>query len=74
MTKVNYTGLSNPAEAFEQLRPAYHAVIQMKIKCRPFGPDYLVLLKITDAMNEAARHFMPKETSVVSFFGSKPTG
>lgn len=73
MVKVVYTGLSDPVRDFEALRPAYGAVIAMKMKCRPFGTDYLALQKITDAMNEAAQHFIPTPP-VTGFFGSKPTG
>jgi len=73
MVKVTYTGLTDPVKAFEALRPAYSHVIDMKMKCRPFGPDYLALQKITDAMNAAAQHFIPTPP-VTGFFGSKPTG
>ena len=74
MVKVRYVGIREPAQDFEALRPAYRAVIAMMIKCKPFSPDYVALLNIADAMNGAAKHFMPDRPEVSSFFGSKPTG
>lgn len=73
MTKVVYVGISDPAREFEALRPAHSLTIKMMMKCKPFSADYVALLKITEAMNAAAGHFMP-QPAVTSFFGSKPTG
>jgi hypothetical protein len=57
MVPVRYTGVSNPREAFEALRPAHDALLKMMIKCRPSGTDYLVLLAAKDALKTAAQHF-----------------
>lgn len=73
MVKVRYTGLIDPAQEFEALRPAYSVTIRMMMQCKPFSADYLALLAVTQAMNAAAAHFMP-QPAVTSFFGSKPTG
>src|SRR3990167_1720823 len=44
MTKVRYTGVTDPKAAFEALRDYHHALIKLQTRCRPFGADYLVIL------------------------------
>jgi len=73
MVKVRYVGIREPESEFEALRPAYSMVIAMMTKCRPFSPEYEALLKISEAMNDAAQQFMPG-VAPTSFFGARPTG
>lgn len=52
--------LSDPAEAlkeFEALRPYNDALIRLRGRCRPFGPDYMALDIATQGLLTAVCHF-----------------
>ncbi len=68
MVRMRYPGLTDPKAAFEQLKPLRAHVLKMQARCRPFGPDYLVLSAITKAMDTAAYHF----TGEPDFFALRP--
>ena len=70
MTRVRYLGLSDPRQAFEDLRPLHKALIRMMMRCKPFGPDYLVLSAAKAALETAAYHF----TREPNFYAGKPHG
>lgn len=70
MVRQRYLGLSDPHKAFEELKPLRAALIRMQARCRPFGPDYLVLSAATKALDTAAFHF----TRDPNFFALKPPG
>jgi hypothetical protein len=55
--KVNYLGVTDPGREFAALRPAHDRLRAMMIRCRPMGPDYLILLAAHDALGKAAQHF-----------------
>ena len=68
MVRMRYTGLDDPRQAFEALRPLRRELIRMQTRYRPFGPDYLVLAAATKALDTAAYHF----TGEADFFAMKP--
>ena len=68
MVRISYTGITNPKEAFERLRPFRDELLRMKGKVRPFGPDYLILEAVDKALTTAAYHF----TREPDFFSFKP--
>ena len=68
MVQMRYSGVSNPKQAFEALRPLHKELIRMQIQCKPFGPDYQILNAVATALNTAAYHF----TSEPDFFALKP--
>lgn len=70
MTKVRYHGLQNPKESFEELRPLQRNLIRMMTRCRPFGPDYMILDAAKKALDTAAYHF----TREPDFYALKPPG
>lgn len=57
MVPVRYTGITNPTEAFADLRPFREGLIAMQGRVRPFGPDYLILSAVTKALDTAAYYF-----------------
>lgn len=57
MTRVKYVGVRDAKDRFERLRPAVAEIEEMMRQCRPFGPDYCVLLAVREAMTTAAYHF-----------------
>lgn len=57
MVAKRYTGISNPREEFEALRPAADQLTAMMGRCKPFGTDYCVLLAARTALETAAYHF-----------------
>ncbi len=67
MVPVRYTGVTNPARAFAELRPFREAILRMQGRVRPFGPDYLILAAVTKALDTAAYHF----TREHDFYSSK---
>ena len=68
MVQVRYTGLVSPKLAFDEMRPLRERLIRMQGRCRPFGPDYLILSAVTKALDTAAYHF----THEPDFFALKP--
>jgi len=68
MVKINYLGITNPAEAFGALRPFRERLIAMQGRCRPFGADYLILDAVKKALETAAFHF----TREPEFFALRP--
>lgn len=68
MIQVRYTGLLNPATAFDELRPLRKRLVDMRDRYRPFGPDYHVLAAAQKALDTAAYHF----TGDPDFFAIKP--
>ena len=70
MVRVRYIGVTDGKAAFEQLRPLRAALIDLKRRCRPFGPDYLILDAVDKALTTAAYHF----TGEPDFFALKPHG
>jgi hypothetical protein len=70
MVAKRYSGIINPERRFTELKPAFNLTLKMMQDCFPMDADYQALLKITQAMNEAALHFMPKRQG--SFFGHQP--
>jgi len=69
MARVRYVGLANAPAEFETLRPYRYRLIEMRLKCVPFGPDYLVLDEAMKALDRAAEHF----THDVEFYAAKPS-
>jgi len=57
MVKVTYLGVTDPGREFAALRPAHDRLLAMMRRCRPMGPEYLLLMRARDALDEAARHF-----------------
>jgi hypothetical protein len=57
MVQVRYLGVANPKAAFDALRPLRKQLIDLQMKCRPFGPDYLILDAAKTALDTAAYHF-----------------
>ena len=57
MVRVTYIGLIEPVRAFEDLRPYFDRLVEMKGRCKPFGRDYYALSIPIDALNTAAYHF-----------------
>lgn len=57
MVPVRCTGITNPTEAFADLRPFREGLIAMQGRVRPFGPDYLILSAVTMALDTAAYYF-----------------
>jgi hypothetical protein len=57
MTRVRYTGIHDPKQAFEALAPLRRQIIQLQTRVRPFGVDYLILQTVTKALDTAAYHF-----------------
>ena len=53
MVAVRYTGISNPVQAFRELRALREAVRRMQGTVRPFGPDFLILQAVTKALEQA---------------------
>jgi hypothetical protein len=70
MVKMTYVGVSDAKRQFEALRPLHKDLMQMQMKCRPFGPDYLILSAATTALHTAAYHF----TGEPDFYSSKSPG
>ena len=70
MVQVRYLGVREPKKAFEELKPFHASLIRMMTKCRPYGPDYLVLFAAKSALDTAAYHF----TREPNFYGHKPPG
>lgn len=70
MTPVRYTGLPDPKEAFEALRPFNRAIINMKCRYKPFGPEYLILDAVRVTLATAAFHF----TRDPNFYSAEPPG
>ena len=68
MVAIRYTGVTDAPRAFDGLRPYRHQLILLQARCRPFGPDYLILSAATKALDTAAFHF----TGDPSFFALKP--
>jgi hypothetical protein len=68
MVPVRYTGITNAAAAFHDLRPLREKIIGLQGRVRPFGSDYLVLDAVRKALDTAAYHF----TSEPDFFSMKP--
>ena len=68
MTKISYLGVTDPKAAFEALRPFRKALLDMKRRCRPFHPDYLILDAVDKALTTAAYHF----TREPDFYSVKP--
>jgi hypothetical protein len=68
MVKMRYIGLTDPKGAFSDLRPFRNAILAMKSRCRPAGPDYLILEAVQKALDTAAYHF----TREPDFFSLKP--
>lgn len=60
--------IENPRAAFEGLRPLHDALIRMRLDCKPFGTDYLILYAAQQALVEAARHF----TGEPDFYAGRP--
>jgi hypothetical protein len=70
MVQVRYTGLGDPKAAFATLRPYHQALINMQIRCKPFGPEYMVLQAAQQALETACFHF----TRDPVFYASPPPG
>jgi hypothetical protein len=68
MARVSYPGVYDPKKAFRDLKPLRDGLIQMKMRCRPFHSDYLVLDAAMKALDTAAYHF----TGEPDFYGLKP--
>lgn len=70
MVKINYRGITDPRAAFESLRPFRRALLDLKGRCRPFHPDYLILDAVDKALTTAAYHF----TREPDFYSGEPHG
>ena len=66
MVKVRYLGVHNPRAELEKMRPTRDLAIRLMQQCRPSGADYLALLAISQAILQAARHFVPEEPHLFS--------
>jgi hypothetical protein len=65
---MRYAGIADPDRAFESLRPYRKAIIALMIGCRPFGPDYCILLAAQEALDAAAAYF----TGEQDFYSLRP--
>lgn len=65
MVRVRYTGVNDPKGAFAALRPFRHELVRMSGRYFPFGPDYVVILEVRQALDRAAAHF----TGDPTFYG-----
>jgi len=70
MVKRRYSDPKNPTAEFEAMRPAFNQAIRLMTQLKPFGPDYLILHAVTQAMTTAAFHFLRDP----HFFGGEPPG
>ena len=70
MVKVSYIGIGDAKAKFTALRPLHQELIRMQASCKPFGPDYLILMAATTALHTAAYHF----TGEHDFYSSKSAG
>jgi hypothetical protein len=68
MVRKSYSGITNPKEAFERLRPFRQELIRMKSQVRPFGQEYLILDAVDKALTTTAYHF----TREPDFYSIKP--
>lgn len=68
MTRMRYPGVVEARQAFEALKPFRQNLIEMQVRCRPFGPDYLILDAVRKALDTAAYHF----TGEPEFFALRP--
>lgn len=68
MVHMRYPGVSQAKAAFEGLKPFRDELIRMQTRCRPFGPDYLILDAAKKALDTAAYHF----TGEPDFYALKP--
>jgi hypothetical protein len=68
MTPVRYAGVPEAHKAFDELRPLVLKLGQLRMKCRPFGPDYHALSVALEALNTTAYHF----TRNPNFFNDRP--
>ncbi len=57
MIQRRYSGVSDPRGEFERLRPAVERLEAMRLNCKPFGQDYLILTAARDGLVTAAFHF-----------------
>ena len=60
MVRRNYTGLSNPQEHFERLRPYRDTLLHMIRAYRPGGAEYMALHRAVSALDDAAGAVMDK--------------
>lgn len=68
MVRRSYGGVPDPRRQFGELYPAYRALLNMMIECRPMGPDYVVLMDACRALKGAAQHF----TRDPNIYGGSP--
>jgi hypothetical protein len=57
MVKINYLGLRDARESFEELGDYRCKLMEMRKKHRPFGADFLILDAAIKALDTAAYHF-----------------
>ncbi|MEO8115591.1 MAG: hypothetical protein ABI655_14485 [Phenylobacterium sp.] len=57
MVAIRYPGVVEARQAFDALRPYRRELIRLQSRCRPFGPDYLILSAAAKALDTAAYHF-----------------
>lgn len=60
--------IQDPQAALEEFRPLHDGLIRMRLNCRPFGTDYLILYAVQQALGEAARHL----TGEPDFYAGRP--
>ena len=58
MVARRYYGLSDPQPHFEALRPAREALIRMSSEYRPGGAEYMALVRVVQALDEACGALM----------------
>ncbi|HEY1878705.1 MAG TPA: hypothetical protein VGG68_02105 [Caulobacteraceae bacterium] len=68
MARVRYLGVSDPAAVFETFRPYRERLIELELRCAPFGTEYLILNAAKAALDAAAHYF----TGDPVFYASKP--
>ncbi len=68
MARVRYLGVSDPKTVFEAFRPYRQRLIELELRCPPFGTEYLILNAAKSALDAAAHYF----TGDPMFFAAKP--
>ncbi|HEY8574406.1 hypothetical protein [Phenylobacterium sp.] len=57
MTRIRYTGISDPVKAFEELTPLVEQLRKLQMRCKPFGADYHAIGVAIEGLQTAAYHF-----------------
>lgn len=67
MSRQRYIGVPAPAAAFAAFAPMRRRLCDLRLKCAPFGADYLALAALIQQMDATAAHF----TGEADFYGGR---